>query len=93
MPKIFIPQKNKILEVTEGINLMQALHQAEIPVASSCHGDGICSMCKMKVMGNISEPDELEKRTLQKNKLENQQVRLSCQIQVHSDLSVETTYW
>lgn len=93
MPKIFIPQKNKILDVTDGANLMQALHEAEIPVASSCHGDGICSMCKMKIVGHVSKPDELELRTLQKNKLENQNVRLSCQIQVHADLTVETSYW
>lgn len=92
MPKIYVPQKNMTLEVTAGENLMQALQMADIAVASSCLGDGICSMCRMTVEGNVAEASELEIRTLQRNKLDAPN-RLSCQIVVNFDLTVTTTYW
>jgi 2Fe-2S ferredoxin len=93
MPNINVPQKNLVLKVADGENLMAALQNADIPVASSCLGEGICSMCKMKVLGVSSKPSDLETRTLLRNKVQDPEVRLSCQIQVVEDLTVETTYW
>lgn len=92
MPKIYVPQKNMTLEVTSGENLMQALQMAGIAVASSCLGDGICSMCRMTVEGVVTPASELELRTLSRNKLDSPN-RLSCQINVTADLTVTTTYW
>ncbi|MBC7467469.1 MAG: 2Fe-2S iron-sulfur cluster binding domain-containing protein [Bdellovibrio sp.] len=92
MPNIHIPQKNKTLTVAPAENLMQALQTAGIPVASSCLGDGICSMCKMTIEGVVPLPSELELRTAARNKLSSAE-RLSCQITVTADLTVTTTYW
>ena len=92
MPKITLPQKNIILEVAHGANLMASLQKSNIPVASSCLGDGICGKCQMLVLGNVESPAEIEIGTLQRNKMDDDQ-RLSCQIAVTSDLTVTTTYW
>jgi len=41
LPKITFRKKFSPLEVPPGKNLMEALRDAGIPVASSCDGDGI----------------------------------------------------
>jgi ferredoxin, 2Fe-2S len=91
MPSIKIPQKNKIISVESGKNLMDALLEAELPVASSCHGQGVCSKC-FAAVSPIAAHTELELKTLEKNKL-NLSKRLCCQIFVTEDLIVETAYW
>lgn len=91
MPQIYVPQKNMTIQAKLGENLMQCLLAAGLPVASSCLGEGICSMCKMTVVGTVSAPSELESRTLTRNKLVGQ--RLSCQILIQNDLTVSTSYW
>ena len=55
MPKIHLPQKNLILEVHAGANLMKTLLDAGIPVASSCLGDGICGKCRLMTEGEVSK--------------------------------------
>jgi ferredoxin, 2Fe-2S len=90
MPSIQIPQKNKIISVELGKNLMDALLEAGLPVASSCQGQGICSKCFVTV-SPIGAHTELELKTLEKNKLDFSK-RLCCQIFTTEDLTVETTY-
>ena len=92
MPKVSLPQKQMTLDVETGTNLMNALLDAGLPVASSCHGDGICSMCRVKVSRIQSLPSEIESATLKRNKCEPHE-RLSCQISVTEDLEVSTKYW
>jgi len=95
MPKVSIPQKQMTIDVEPGANLMNALLDAGFPVASSCHGDGICSMCRIKIEGaegSVNSPVEFELNTLKRNKCAPNE-RLSCQIEVLKDISVETKYW
>lgn len=92
MPKITLPQKNKTIEINTGENLMTALMAAGLPVASSCDGEGICSMCRIQVDGILPSASELEKNTLSRNKCCPNE-RLSCQINVVNDVSVRTKYW
>jgi ferredoxin, 2Fe-2S len=65
-----------------------------VAVASSCHGDGICGKCHMRVESALPLPPmgELEQNTLHRNKLDSDQ-RLSCQLYLASDCQVSTTYW
>ena len=100
MPKVSIPQKNLIFNVPHGANLMNSLLASGLPVASSCHGEGICSMCKVKVTG-LAQPlvspvvkpaESFEIETLKRNKCASDE-RLSCQISVTVDLIVITKYW
>ena len=92
MPKISVPQKNLSFDVKSGTNLMNALLEAGIPVASSCHGDGICSMCRMQVQGTVAPPTDFEASALKRNKAQVGE-RLSCQVSVENDIVVKTRYW
>ena len=92
MPKINIPQRQMTIDVEPGTNLMSALIQAGLPVASSCHGDGVCSMCRVKIKGAVNPPPAYELASLKRNKCADDE-RLSCQIEVNNDLEVLTRYW
>lgn len=92
MPKVSIPQKKLSIHVENNSNLMNSLLEAGLPVASSCHGEGVCSMCKVKIEGSVNPPASLEIEALKRNKCEPDE-RLSCQILVNSDLSVTAKYW
>ncbi len=92
MPFIKIPQKDLILEAPSGENLMTFLHEQQLPVASSCLGEGVCSMCKLKITGNLKPAQLSETETLRRNKCDNDE-RLSCQITIESDLVVQAKYW
>ena len=91
MPTLKIPQKKLELTVESGKNLMDALIEGGLPVASSCLGEGICSKCAVK-MTPQGTPNELETRTMERNK-QPKDMRLCCQVFVDHDLTVETTYW
>lgn len=92
MPKIHLTQKNMEFEVASGANLMNALIASGLPVASSCLGEGVCSMCRVKIKGQVSPAEKIEQESLTRNKCEPDE-RLSCQINVTSDISVSTKYW
>lgn len=92
MPKVSLPQKNLIFTVESNSNLMSSLLEMGIPVASSCHGEGICSMCKVKIIGLVNAPEKFETESLSRNKCEPDE-RLSCQILITDDLSVTAKYW
>lgn len=91
MPTLKIPQKKLELTVESGKNLMDALIEGGLPVASSCLGEGICSKCSV-MMTPAGSPTELEVRTMERNKVPADR-RLCCQVFVEHDLVVETTYW
>ena len=96
MPKVSIPQKNLTIDASNSSNLMSTLLNAGLPVASSCHGEGVCSMCKVKVTSeldaSIGFAENLELETLKRNKCEPDE-RLSCQISITGDLTVTAKYW
>jgi len=92
MPKIHIPQKNLTLIASTKDNLMQFLLSHNIPVASSCRGDGICGKCRLKVSGLVQPANDLERQTLQRNRVDSS-LRLACQITTEQDLTVEASYW
>lgn len=92
MPKVSVPQKKLVLDCQSGENLMDVLIAAGLPVASSCLGEGICSKCTIN-MNPVGHPSELEIKTMTRNKVDVTTHRLSCQLFVDGDISVETTYW
>ncbi len=91
MFKVFIPQKNLILLAKENTNLMDLLIENQIPVASSCLGEGVCSKCAVEMTPPLN-PSELEIKTLTRNKRPEGQ-RLCCQVFITEDLEVKTGYW
>ncbi len=95
MPRISFVKNKAALDVSSGVNLMQALLQADIPVASSCHGDGICCKCVVTVLKgleNLSLRNETEIELSERNPLADTQ-RVSCQTQVLGDIEIDTGYW
>ncbi|MCJ8276970.1 MAG: 2Fe-2S iron-sulfur cluster binding domain-containing protein [Bdellovibrionales bacterium] len=94
MAKLNIPQLNRVISVDPKKTLMDNIIENNIPVASSCGGDGICGKCKMKIMATseLQPLSELERRTLEKNQGEPNE-RLSCQIHLKQNAMAETNYW
>lgn len=95
MPTVKIPKLNLALEFAQGENLMQGLLRHQLPVASSCQGDGICLKCKMQILDgeeNLSPLSQLEERHRREGKLTADE-RLSCQAKVMGDLTIRTGYW
>jgi ferredoxin, 2Fe-2S len=96
MPWISFTKKHKpAIQVIPGANLMKSLLQAEIPVASSCNGDGVCAKCRLEISsgeGNLSAPNETEKFLKEKFQLK-PGIRISCQTFVLDDVEIDATYW
>jgi ferredoxin, 2Fe-2S len=93
--KVSIPQLNKVLSAQAGDNLFKVLRAADIPVASSCLGDGICGKCRLTITQgpeNLSEILPLEQKLIDKYQLAPKQ-RISCQSQIFGDIEVTSTYW
>lgn len=83
------------LQVPKGSFLMKVLLDAEIPVASSCDGEGVCSKCKIKIIQgqeNLSPENEIEIFLKETNDIK-PEFRISCQTQVFGDVTVDATYW
>jgi ferredoxin, 2Fe-2S len=91
MYKVFIPQKNLTLFAEPHKNLMDLLIECELPVASSCLGEGICSQCVLEITP-AGNPSELEIKSLTRNKRPLDQ-RLCCQVFILEDIEVKTSYW
>lgn len=74
---------------------MESLLSAGHPVASSCHGDGVCAKCKITVVSgetNLSVENPTEQFLKEKHQLP-RNVRISCQVQINGDVVVDATYW
>jgi len=95
MAKISFVKNFTPIEIQPGDNLMESLLNAQIPVASSCHGDGVCTKCRMKIIKgkeNLSPETDFEIR-LKKQQEVQKDLRISCQTKVLGDITVDTDYW
>lgn len=87
-------QTGEIL-VENGTLLMKALLDAGIPVASSCGGDAVCCKCLLKIVAgaeNLSAPNR-EEEFLREQKGFAADERVSCQVLVLGDVTVDARYW
>jgi 2Fe-2S ferredoxin len=94
MAKISFKKRDPI-EVLEGTTLMRALLDADLPVASSCDGDGVCAKCKIRILNgaeNLSRPNDTEEFLKESHDLP-KDVRISCQTHVLGDITVDASYW
>lgn len=74
---------------------MQALLAHEIPVASSCRGDGVCAKCRIRVVEgakNLSAETEIESMRRDQFDIPHEE-RLSCQVTVLGDIKIDASYW
>ncbi|HLP60827.1 MAG TPA: NADH:ubiquinone reductase (Na(+)-transporting) subunit F [Candidatus Deferrimicrobium sp.] len=80
--------KERLLQVPVGGKLLSALTAHKIFLSSACGGVGTCCLCKVKVLegGGDILPTELPQM---KRKEILEKVRLSCQVPVKQNLSIE----
>lgn len=93
--KLVLPQLNKSLEGSPTETVFQTLRKHDIPVASSCLGDGVCGKCRLTIsegLENVSAVEPLEQKLIDKYQLSPQQ-RISCQCFAKGDLTITSTYW
>jgi ferredoxin len=106
MPKVSFVTEKKDIEVPDGANLREEARKAGIQVYKglhrilNCQGNGLCGSCKVLVkkgMENLSPKGRLERFTLATSPVtmmavigHEEEMRLSCQVQVHGDCTIET---
>jgi 2Fe-2S ferredoxin len=95
MPKIVFHPLNKIVEVERGREILWAAERNDVPLGSSCSGDGLCGWCKVIVLegeNNIAEPNEIERKVMLRKHYQPYE-RVACQAKVLGDIVITTTYW
>jgi 2Fe-2S ferredoxin len=95
MAKITFIPSGKSIQVPLKTNLMNAIIQADLPIGSSCGGEGICAKCFVKVLKNpenLSKMNPIEKKLIEREKL-GPGIRISCQTKVLGDVTLTTGYW
>jgi ferredoxin len=106
MPKVTFVNEKQEIEVPAGANLRQEARKAGIQLYKgpfrllNCHGLGLCGTCLVLVkkgMENLSEKGLREKinfntdpKTIMSIIGHEDEARLSCQVQVNGDCTIET---
>ncbi len=95
MARIQFVKTYPTLEVEAGTLLMEALLRAGLPVASSCHGDGICGKCRIQIVSgseNLTQINPIEAIVRERLRVP-PEYRISCQTRVMGDITIDTSYW
>ena len=91
MPKIQAETANGLVETEppEGKKLVLAIEDASVDILHRCGGNARGTTCRGELLeGDPGEMGELERNRLAMEAELGPNVRLSCQIRVHSDLKV-----
>ena len=79
----------KTFDADEGRKLVLAIEDAGIDILHRCGGNAKCTTCRVEVLtGDAGAMGELERNRLALETGLAENVRLSCQVRVHSDLKV-----
>jgi ferredoxin len=102
MPKVVFVNEKKEIEVPAEANLRQEARKAGVQVYQglsrwlNCFGHGSCGTCRVLVkkgMENLSPKGRMERFTLGRMLASighEDEMRLSCQVQVNGDCTIET---
>ena len=106
MPKVVFVNEKKELEVARGANLRKVARAAGVEVHGTvesylnCRGNGLCGTCRVLVkkgMENLGPKTMMEKINLSAHPLSllasighEEELRLSCQVKVNGDCTIET---
>ena len=91
MPKIQAETASGLVETDapDGKKLVLVLEDAGIDILHRCGGNARCTTCRVEILeGDPGEMADLERNRLAVEAELAPNVRLSCQIHVHSDLKV-----
>ena len=90
MPWITFKSRGRF-ECEDGETIFEVARRHDVPVDTSCVGQGTCGLCRVKIVGgeeNLPPYGEVEKKHLG-NVYFITKVRLSCQCPVSGDVVVE----
>jgi len=77
------------LHVPQGETIWEALQTTDVELAGECGGLGNCGKCKVKVLSEVEEPSDEERKLLDEEELK-QGTRLACRTKVNRDLTIST---
>lgn len=78
----------KIKKENKHTNLLQLLQDNDIYISNSCHGNGTCGKCKVRVKNGSLAVTENERKILSKEALE-KGIRLACKVKIEDVLERE----
>jgi ferredoxin len=81
--------------VAVGENLLDAIHDAGLPISQACDGTALCGFCRVHVLegfDNLSQMGTLEQKVLASFHADDYE-RLACCATVHGDVTVTAEYW
>ena len=88
MPIVTV-QGEKSFEVESGKKLVLAIEDAGIDILHRCGGNSKCTTCRVQIVeGHPGEMSDLERERLAREAALGPDIRLSCQIRVDGDLTV-----
>lgn len=88
MPQVEL-QGLKTIDVQDGRRLVVAIEDAGIDILHRCGGLAKCTTCRVELIdGDAGEMTEIERERLAREDALDPNVRLSCQIMCHNDLTV-----
>ncbi|MFH1865924.1 MAG: FAD-binding oxidoreductase [Candidatus Eisenbacteria bacterium] len=88
--KIDINSGQRAAEARRDEPLFFALDRSGVHLPSACGGRGICGLCRTRVLSGGGEANDTERHHLSKAEI-GAGVRLSCQLRVQDDLSIEVS--
>ncbi|MFP4507842.1 MAG: ASKHA domain-containing protein [Candidatus Acetothermia bacterium] len=86
--EIVVQNDGNKFTVQDGANLLKALQENEYEVPSLCGGMGLCGKCRVHVLEGAPKPTDSEEDFFSEDELE-RGMRLSCRLEVESDLVLE----
>ena len=91
--KVRFEPSGRVVEVEKGTTLFEAVQQADLPIGSSCGADGTCGRCGLRVLaGSLPAPTAREQKVSKDNRV-SPDLRLSCMVEVVTDVSLTADYW
>lgn len=89
MPVIHVDGRGSF-EVAEGTKLVLALEDNGTDILHRCGGNARCTTCRVEILdGDAGPMGEAEATVREAKGITDPNIRLSCQIRVHSDLTVQ----
>ncbi|SDP11415.1 2Fe-2S iron-sulfur cluster binding domain-containing protein [Paenibacillus sp. yr247] len=89
MPTIQVVGK-EAFQVEEGKKLVLSLMDHGIDILHRCGGNARCTTCRVEIIeGDAGPMNEVETALRETKGITEENIRLSCQIHVHTDLTVK----
>jgi ferredoxin len=89
MPTIQVVGKTSF-QAEDGQKLVLALEDNGVDILHRCGGNARCTTCRVEILeGDAGSINEAEATILAAKGITESNIRLSCQIRVHTDLSVK----